>query len=95
MVDVAFCLAQQDFPGEQAFSPQGNEADGVQIGRVQGPESHDFLDSERPHNVDFPCAAGKRLQRGMPNLGCSATERPFQSKRFFKNILVAGIGTGK
>ena len=26
---VAFCLSQQDFPGEQAFPPQGNQADGV------------------------------------------------------------------
>ena len=60
MVRIAFCLAQQDFPGEQAFPPQGNQADGVQIGRMKGPKSHDFLDCERTYSVDFSCAAGKR-----------------------------------
>lgn len=60
MVRIAFRLAQQDFPGEQAFPPQGNQADGVQIGRMKGPKSHDFLDCERPYSVDFSCAAGKR-----------------------------------
>lgn len=52
---VAFCLSQQDFPGEQAFPPQGDQADGIQIGWVNGPEPHEFLDWPKACCVDFPC----------------------------------------
>lgn len=55
MPGVAFCLSLQDFPGEQAFPPQGDQADGVQVGRVNGPESHRFLDWPEACGVDFPC----------------------------------------
>ena len=55
MMYVAFCLSHQHFPGQQAFPPQGNQADGVQVGRVEGPESHGSLDHERKLCVDFPC----------------------------------------
>lgn len=92
MAGVAFCLSQQDFPGEQAFPPQGNQADGIQIGRMKGPKSHGFLDCERSHNVDSPCAAHERLQRRVWISGCSVRKPPFQFKRFFQNSLVAGNG---
>jgi hypothetical protein len=58
MMRIAFCLAQQDFPGEQTFPPQGNQADGVQVGRVEGPESHELLDCEYGDGVDFICLRG-------------------------------------
>lgn len=51
---VAFCLSQQDFPGEQAFPPQGDQADGIQVGWVNGPEPHEFLDWPGACCVDFP-----------------------------------------
>lgn len=55
MMYVAFCLSHEHFPGQQAFPPQGNQADGVQVGRVEGPESHGSLDHERKLCVDFLC----------------------------------------
>ena len=63
MLRIAFCLAQQDFPGEQAFTPQGNQADGVQIGRMKGPKSHRDLDRKSPCSVDFLQMFGKIIQK--------------------------------
>lgn len=55
MAGVAFCLSQQDFPGEQAFPPKGDKADGIQVGWVNGPKPHEFLDCPEGCCVDFPC----------------------------------------
>lgn len=40
MVPVALCVALQDFLGKQRLAPKGDEAFGIEIYWVQGPQPH-------------------------------------------------------
>ena len=35
MMDIAFCLPLQNFACQEAFSPQGNQADSIQVRGVE------------------------------------------------------------
>lgn len=42
MMDISFCLPLQNFACQEAFPPQGNQADSIQVRGVECPESHVF-----------------------------------------------------